>query len=365
MGIATSQLGLPSYRIPTEPVSKLRQTMGTAVQINRETGLLLSRFSGSFLLRRVRLISQGKFMDISVRSYLTAGVAVVGATAITMAPVQVLPADLQLRGERMVAVLEDVSLASLADLIAAAQKAISPVGQGVETSAAAAGNVIRDVGNALTETVASGVAGGGTAFRAIVDGLLAQGSTLATAIDAAIAAFPPRRHSSTPSFRRSPPSTSTCRSRSRSRCRPPSISASASTPRPSPRHCWVPAPTWLPPSTPQLPTSRLRCLRAAVATALSGVFPGLSSLVTDGGAALANLVTTLATTLASGIDLGGSAFEVLLSALQNGGSALAAAFSAAIASFANPELFVDAFLDVLAAVNAPLARPSTLPSTSH
>src|SRR5690242_18958855 len=136
------------------------------------------------------LHSQGIFMDISVRSYLTAGVAVVGATAITLAPVKVLPTDLEIRGENMAAVLQDVSLSSLADLSAAAQQAVAPIGAGIEAGAINAGNAIRDVGVALSEALGAGVAGGGTAFRSVVDALLAQGSNLAVAVDAAIAAFP-------------------------------------------------------------------------------------------------------------------------------------------------------------------------------
>jgi RND family efflux transporter MFP subunit len=70
-------------------------------------------------------------MEVAVRSYLAAGVAVVGATSIALAPVEVLPPDFQIRGDRMVAVLEEVSLSSLADLIAAAQSGWAPIGGAV------------------------------------------------------------------------------------------------------------------------------------------------------------------------------------------------------------------------------------------
>jgi hypothetical protein len=295
-------------------------------------------------------------MDIAIRSYLTAGVAVVGATAITLAPIEVLPSDLALRGDRLVAVLEDVSLSSLADLIAAAQQAIAPVGAGVETGAIAAGTAIRDVGTALSETVAAGVAGGGTAFRAVVDGLLAQGSTLATAVDSAIAAFPTPQafiDALVSAFASVDLNLSLALEVALQAVIDLGIGANAEAIAEALLAAGADLAAAFNAAVANFPSPA--AFATAVATALSGVFPALSGLVTDGGEALANLVTTLAATLASGIDLGGSAFDVLVAALQNGGSALAEAFSAAIASFANPQAFVDVFLDVLAAVNAPLA----------
>ncbi|CAN5417537.1 hypothetical protein BH11ACT7_BH11ACT7_16870 [soil metagenome] len=295
-------------------------------------------------------------MDVAIRSYLTAGVAVVGATAITLAPIEVLPPDLQIRGDKLVAVLEDVSLSSLADLIAAAQSAIAPVGQGVQASAIAAGTAITQVGTAISEAVGAGVAGGGTAFRAVLDGLLAEGSTLATAVDNALAAFPTPEafiDALVAAFATVDLNLSVALDVALQAVIDLGVDLNAAAIAEALLDAGGELAAAFNAAVANFP-SPLE-FSAAVAAALSGVLPGLSDLVTDGGVALANLITTLATTLASGIDLGGSAFDVLLAALQNGGSALAKAFTAAIASFANPEVFVDVFLDVLAAVNAPLA----------
>ncbi|WP_199255342.1 hypothetical protein [Mycolicibacterium mengxianglii] len=295
-------------------------------------------------------------MDIAIRSYLTAGVAVVGATAITLAPIEVLPADLQIRGDRMVAVLEDVSLSSLADLIAATQKALSPVGRGAEEGAVAAGNAIRNVGAALSQTVAQGVAGGGTAFHAVVDGLRAQGSSLATAVDTAIAAFPTPQaflDALVAAIASVDLNLSLALDVALQAVIDLGITANAAAIAQALLDAGAPLIAAFNAAVAAFPTPAE--FATALATALSGVLPGLSNLVTDGGEALANLITTLATTLASGIDLGGAAFDVLLAALQNGGSALAQAFAAAIASFANPQAFVDAFVAVIGTVSAPLA----------
>lgn len=295
-------------------------------------------------------------MDISVRSYLTAGVAVVGATAITLAPVKVLPTDLEIRGENMAAVLQDVSLSSLADLIAAAQQAVAPIGAGIEAGAINAGNAIRDVGVALSEALGAGVAGGGTAFRSVVDALLAQGSNLAVAVDAAIAAFPSPQafiDALVSAFATVDLDLSVALQLALQAAIDLGVDINAEAIAEALVAAGADLVAAFNAAVANFPTPA--AFAAAVATALSGVFPGLSELVTDGGVALANLVTTLAATLASGIDLTGSAFDILVAALQNGGSALAQAFAAAIASFANPEAFVDAFIDILAAVNAPLA----------
>ncbi|CAN5291600.1 hypothetical protein BH11ACT6_BH11ACT6_38250 [soil metagenome] len=295
-------------------------------------------------------------MDIAIRSYLTAGVAVVGATAITLAPIEVLPPDLQIRGDKLVAVLEDVSLSSLADLIAAAKTAVAPVGTGVEASAIVAGTAIAQVGTAISETIAAGVAGGGTAFRAVLDALLAQGSTLAVAIDSALAAFPSPQafiDAFVAAFATVDLNLSLALEVALQAAIDLGVDFNAAAIAQALLNAGGDLTAAFNAAIAAFP-SPLE-FSAAVAAALSGVLPGLSDLVTDGGTALANLITALATTLASGIDLGGSAFDVLLAALQNGGSALAEAFTAAIASFANPEVFVDVFLDVLAAVNAPLA----------
>lgn len=345
-----------SYLCVTTPLSKHRGRQSTLLKKLTETGLLLSQFSGSFLLRRVRFYQPGDVMDISVRSYLTAGVAVVGATAITLAPVKVLPADLEIRGENMASLLQDVSLSSLADLIAAAQQAIAPVGVGVEAGSIAAGAAIRDVGVAISETVAAGVAGGGTAFRAVLDALLAQGSSLAVAVDAAIAAFP-SAEAFIDALVSAFASVDLDLSLALQLAFEAALDFGAVVNAEAIAEALLAAGADLVAAfnaaVENFPTPA--AFASAVAAALSGVFPGLSDLVTDGGVALANLITTLAATLASGIDLSGSAFDILVAALQNGGSALAEAFADAIASFANPEAFVDAFIDILAAVNAPLA----------
>ncbi|MET0896961.1 MAG: hypothetical protein ABWY45_03505 [Mycobacterium sp.] len=295
-------------------------------------------------------------MDIAIRSYLTAGVAVVGATAITLAPINVLPPDLALRGDKLVAVLEDVSLSTLTELMAAAKAAIAPIGQGVEAGSIAAGAAIAEVGTALSETLGASVAGGGIAFRAVIDALLANGSTLAVAINTAIAAFPTPEafiDAFVAAFASVDLNLSLALEVALQAAIDLGIDLDAAAIADALLNAGGELVTAFNAAIAAFP-SPLE-FSAAVAAALSTVLPGLSDLVTDGGTALAALITTLATTLASGIDLGGSAFDVLLAALQNGGSALAAAFTAAIASFTSPEVFVDVFLDVLAAVNAPLA----------
>jgi hypothetical protein len=256
----------------------------------------------------------------------------------------------------MVAVLEDVSLTSLADLIASIQQGLAPVGQGVESSAAVAGAAIRDVGVALSETVAAGVAGGGTAFRAVIDGLLAQGSSLAVAVDAAIAAFPTPEafiDAFVAAFADVDLNLSLALEVALQAVIDLGIDVDAAAIADALLGAGTELVAAFNAAIANFPNPA--AFATAVAAALSGVLPGLSDLVTDGGVALANLITTLATTLATGIDLGGNAFDILLAALQNGGSALAEAFADAIASFANPQAFVDAFIDVLATVSAPLA----------
>ncbi|PND54917.1 hypothetical protein CRM90_25095, partial [Mycobacterium sp. ENV421] len=129
-------------------------------------------------------------MDVAVRSYLTAGVAVFGASAIVLAPIQVTPPDLHLVRDRAMSALADVSLSSLEDVIQAINNGWNGVKGGLNALNSAADTAITQFGDALQATLIAGIGSGNTALQSVVDGLLDGGSTLARAVDNAIAAFP-------------------------------------------------------------------------------------------------------------------------------------------------------------------------------
>src|SRR5262245_3847501 len=104
-------------------------------------------------------------MEVAVQPYLTAGVAVVGATTIALAPIQVIPPDLQIRGDRAIAVIDDISMSALSDLIAAANAAWSGVRDGLDAGTQAAQAAIIRLGDALQGTLVDGLGAGNTAVQ--------------------------------------------------------------------------------------------------------------------------------------------------------------------------------------------------------
>lgn len=129
-------------------------------------------------------------MDVAVRSYLTAGVAVFGASAIVLAPIQVTPPDLHLVRDRAMSALADVSLSSLEDVIQAINDGWNGVKGGLNALNSAADTAITEFGDALQATLIAGIGSGNTALQSVVDGLLNAGGDLARAVDNAVAAFP-------------------------------------------------------------------------------------------------------------------------------------------------------------------------------
>ena len=92
-------------------------------------------------------------MDVAVRSYLTAGVAVFGASAIVLAPIQVTPPDLHLARDRAMSALADVSLSSLEDVIQAINNGWNGVKGGLNALNGAADTAITEFGDALQATL--------------------------------------------------------------------------------------------------------------------------------------------------------------------------------------------------------------------
>ena len=129
-------------------------------------------------------------MDVAVRSYLTAGVAVFGASAIALAPIQVTPPNLHLAHDRALSALADVSLSSLSDVIQAINDGWNGLRGGLNALNGAADTAITQLGDALQAALISGIGSGNTALQSVVDGLLNGGSALAQAVDNAVAAFP-------------------------------------------------------------------------------------------------------------------------------------------------------------------------------
>ena len=293
-------------------------------------------------------------MEVAVRSYLAAGVAVVGATSIALAPVEVLPPDFQIRGDRMVAVLEEVSLSSLADLIAAAQSGWAPIGGAVDSASQAAQAAIVGLGGAL-EAALLGVDEGDNAFQAVVDGLLEDGSVLATAIDNAMANFP------------SPQAfvdavVSAFASVNLDLAGAIEVALEAALDLGIDLDAGAIGEAFL-----QAGAELTAAFNAALAAfpnpeefvaafeaALGNVIPGFNAVATAAAEAFTELSGQLAAAIEAGLAAGSTAFDALVEGLLDERGELAAVFNAALAAFPTPEAFIDALVAAFGAVDVGL-----------
>ncbi|MGY4712561.1 hypothetical protein ACXDF8_23900, partial [Mycolicibacterium sp. CBM1] len=289
---------------------------------------------------------EGKVMDVAVRSYLTAGVAVFGASAIALAPIQVTPPDIQIASDRALSAMADVSLSTLSEVIQALNGAWGGLQGGLNAINSAADTAITQLGDALQAALIAGINSGNTAVQSIVSGLLDSGSALATAVDNAFAAFP------TPQA---------------------FISALVQAFGNIDINLGLALQAALNVSIDgavELANALLAggaALSAAFQAALAA-FPSPAAFVAalNGALAainptlgvLANALTTftgqLGETIQAGIAAGLTGFQAVINALSNGATSLSAAFQAALAAFPNPAAFIDALVQAFSNIDVNL-----------
>ncbi|BBZ08673.1 hypothetical protein MDOR_28420 [Mycolicibacterium doricum] len=294
-------------------------------------------------------------MEVAVRSYLAAGVAVVGATSIALAPVEVLPPDFQIRGERMVAVLEDVSLSSLADLIADAQAAWAPIGGAVDSASQAAQAAILGLSGALEAALVEAAGQDTDAFQAVVDGLLDGGSVLATAIDNAIANFPSPEafvDAMVSAFASVNLDLADAIEVALEVALQLGIGLDAGTIGEALLNAGTELAAAFNTALAAFPNPQE--FVAAFEAALGDVIPGFNAVATAAAEAFTDLSGQLAATIEAGLAAGVTAFDALVEGLLDSGGDLAAVFNAALAAFPSPAAFIDALADAFGAVDVDL-----------
>ncbi|MCX2931593.1 hypothetical protein ORI20_15030 [Mycobacterium sp. CVI_P3] len=275
-------------------------------------------------------------MDVAVRSYLTAGVAVFGASAIALAPVQVTPPNLHLAQDRALSALADVSLSSLTDVIQAINDGWNGLRGGLNALNGAADTAITQLGDALQAALISGIGSGNTALQSVVDGLLNGGSTLAQAVDNALAEFPnPQAFISAlvAAFG--------------------TIDVNLGLAIQAALNVSIQGAADLANALIAGGAALAAAFNAAVAAfpspaafvaaltdALAAINPTLGIL----SSALTTFTGQLADTIQAGIAAGLTGFQALLNALGNPASALAAAFQAVLEAFPNPAAFFNALV---------------------
>ncbi|MBB3602914.1 hypothetical protein FHT40_002575 [Mycolicibacterium sp. BK556] len=285
-------------------------------------------------------------MDVAVRSYLTAGVAVFGASAIALAPIQVTPPNLHLAQDRALSALADVSLSSLSDVIQAINNGWNGVKGGLNALNGAADTAITQLGDALQAALISGIGSGNTAVQSIVDGLLDGGSALAQAVDNAVAQFGDPQvfiNALVQAFT--------------------NVNVNLGLALQAALNVSIQGAADLAAAIEAGGAALAAAFNAAVAAfpspadfaaaltaALSAVNPTLGILAN----ALTTFTGQLNETLQAGIAAGLTGFQALLNALSNPASALFAAFQAALAAFPNPQAFFNALVEAFGNIDVNL-----------
>ncbi|KAA0103058.1 hypothetical protein CIW47_23880, partial [Mycolicibacterium sp. P1-5] len=289
-------------------------------------------------------------MDVAVRSYLTAGVAVFGASAIVLAPIQVTPPDLHLVRDRAMSALADVSLSSLQDVIQAINDGWNGVKGGLNALNSAADTAITQFGDALQATLITGIGSGNTALQSVVDGLLDGGSTLARAVDNAFAAFPTPQafiNAVVQAFSNIDVNLGLQIQAALNAALNLNLQGAADLANALAAGGAALAAAFNAavagfPSPAQF--------AAAFEAALAGVSPTLgivANVITNLTGALGNVITAAIT---AKVDM----FQAVLTALRDSGSALAAAFQAALTAFPNPAAFFNTLVQAFTNINANL-----------
>ena len=285
-------------------------------------------------------------MDVAVRSYLTAGVAVFGASAIALAPIQVTPPNLHFAQDRAVSALADVSLSSLTDVIQAINDGWNGVRGGLNALNGAADTAITQLGDALQAALISGIGSGNTAVQSVVDGLLNSGSALAHAIDNALAAFPDPQifiNALVQAFG--------------------NIDVNLGLALQAALNVSIQSAADLANALLAGGAALAAAFNAAVAAfpspaAFAAALTNALAAVNPTLGILANALTTftgqLNATLQAGIAAGLTGFQALLNALGNPASALSAAFQAALAAFPNPAAFINALVQAFGNIDVNL-----------
>ena len=285
-------------------------------------------------------------MDVAVRSYLTAGVAVFGASAIALAPIQVTPPNLHLARDRALSALADVSLSSLSDVIQAINDGWNGLRGGLNALNGAADTAITQLGDALQAALISGIGSGNTALQSVVDGLLNSGSALAHAVDNALGCLPEsggvhqRAGAGVRQYRRQPragPAGRAQREHRRAAALANALIAGGATLAAAFNAAVAAFPS-----------------PAAFVAALTGALAAINPTL----GVLANALTTftgqLGETIQAGIAAGLTGFQAVLNALGNPASALSAAFQAALAAFPNPQAFFNALVQAFSNIDVNL-----------
>jgi trimeric autotransporter adhesin len=297
-------------------------------------------------------------MEVANRSYLTTGVAVVGATAIALAPLQLAPPDFYARGDAIVSQLSDVSLTALSDVIAALEAVWNPVATGIDTAVSGSQGAINAVGDALQAALVDGLAQGNTAFQSLVDGLLDQGGALATAIDDAIAAAP-----SPSAFITTLVSAFAAINANLAGAFQLALQATLDVSG----NITLDA-TAIANALQDAAANLAAQFNAAVAAfptpadfvdALTGAFasalPQLDAAAAAAQAAVTALSNALANTINAGIAAGSTALQALINGLVNGTDQLATAFQNLVAEFPTPQEFVNALVAAFARISPEVA----------
>ncbi|GAA2810973.1 hypothetical protein [Mycolicibacterium pallens] len=288
-------------------------------------------------------------MDVAVRSYLTAGVAVFGASAIVLAPIQVTPPDLHLVRDRAMSALADVSLSSLEDVIQAINNGWNGVKGGLNALNSAADTAITQFGDALQATLITGIGAGNTALQSVVDGLLNGGSDLARAVDNAIAAFPTPQafiNALVQAFANVDVNLGLAIQAALNAALNLNLNAQALADALIAGGAALAAAFNAAVAGFPTPAEFAAAFEAALA-AINPTLGIVANVITDLTGALGNVIQAAIT---AKVDM----FQAVLTALRDSGSALAAAFQAALAAFPNPAAFFSTLVQAFTNINANL-----------